>query len=207
MSNLSNLLNPTPPTAESNASPKAQQPPPLQLDGRDHRSHHNHEADFDHAQSPIRHTVTSPGLDVLAAAASSVTAPLDPPIQQSSNTTQAMDEDRNESSVRLASQSNMSMGGPAVSHSGQEQLNSAYPPNHQLDSDRDMAFRPVYGGNSIQQPSPSTQPLISQSHDSLMGKGHRHILFPTLTHLQVTLLLSHQLLQIHHFQYKHLIPF
>ena len=88
MSDLSSLLNPAPSSREA-AAPKAQQPAPLVIDGQDHRSH-KYESGYGNAQSPTRrNTVTSPGLDALAAAASS-TAPLMSPTQHSSSMAQAM---------------------------------------------------------------------------------------------------------------------
>lgn len=75
MSKLSELLNPAPSSAQR-SPPQA--PQPLVLDGQDHRA--GHRSSFDgHSTSPTRFaSLTSPGLEALAAAASS-TAPIPSP--------------------------------------------------------------------------------------------------------------------------------
>ena len=75
MSKLSELLNPAPTSAQH--SPP--HPQPLLLDGEDHRS--GHRSSFDgHATSPTRFaSLTSPGLEALAAAASNTAPILSPP--------------------------------------------------------------------------------------------------------------------------------
>lgn len=75
MSKLSELLNPAPTSAQH--SPP--HPQPLLLDGQDHRA--GHRSSFDgHATSPTRFaSLTSPGLEALAAAASSTAPILSPP--------------------------------------------------------------------------------------------------------------------------------
>lgn len=76
MSKLSELLNPAPGSAQR--SPP-QGPQPLVLDGQDHRA--GHRSSFDsNATSPTRFScLTSPGLEALAAAASSTAPILSPP--------------------------------------------------------------------------------------------------------------------------------
>lgn len=76
MSKLSELLNPAPSPAQH--SPP-QGPQPLILDGKDHRA--GHRPSFDgHGTSPTRFaSLTSPGLEALAAAASSTSPILSPP--------------------------------------------------------------------------------------------------------------------------------
>ena len=77
MSRLSELLNPAPASAAPSSPPQA--PQPLVLDGQDHRAAHR--SSFDgHSTSPPRFaSLTSPGLDALAAAASSTPPILSPP--------------------------------------------------------------------------------------------------------------------------------
>ena len=82
MSNLSDLLNPAP-SPLVGAPSTGQQPAPLHLDGQDHRTQPS-EPIFQHGQNPARQAVMSPGLDVLAAAASS-TMPLFSPTQERSS--------------------------------------------------------------------------------------------------------------------------
>lgn len=77
MSKLSELLNPAPSTTQL-SSPLV--PQPLVLDGKDHRTGHHSSYDG-HSTSPTRFgSLTSPGLDALAAAASN-TAPILSPSQ------------------------------------------------------------------------------------------------------------------------------
>lgn len=75
MSKLSELLNPAPTSAQQ--SPPL--PQPLLLDGHDHRA--SNRSSFDgHATSPTRFaSLTSPGLEALAAAASNTAPILSPP--------------------------------------------------------------------------------------------------------------------------------
>lgn len=79
MSKLSELLNPAPTNAQHSPS---QVPQALVLDGQDHRAVHR--SSFDgHSTSPTRFaSLSSPGLDALAAAASN-TAPILSPTQSS----------------------------------------------------------------------------------------------------------------------------
>ena len=72
MSKLSELLNPAPTPAQH--SPP-QVPQPLILDGQDHRAVHRSSFDGHSASPPRFASLTSPGLDALAAAAST-TAPM-----------------------------------------------------------------------------------------------------------------------------------
>ena len=76
MSKLSELLNPAPSSAQR-SPPQA--PQPLVLDGQDHRA--GHRSSFDgHSTSPTRFaSLTSPGLEALAAAASNTAPILSPP--------------------------------------------------------------------------------------------------------------------------------
>ena len=74
MSKLSELLNPAPSSAQQQ-SPPPQVPEPLVLDGQDHRARHRSSFDGHSASPPRFATLTSPGLEALAAAASS-TAPI-----------------------------------------------------------------------------------------------------------------------------------
>ena len=76
MSKLADLLNPAPSSAQQ--SPPSV-PQPLVLDGQDHRA--GHRSSFDgHGTSPTRFaSLTSPGLEALAAAASSTAPILSPP--------------------------------------------------------------------------------------------------------------------------------
>ena len=163
MSSLSDLLNPAP-SSEAAAPPKAQQLAPLQLDGQDHRSH-GYESGYSHAQSPVRPTVTSPGLDVLAAAASS-TAPLFSPTRQHSSVAQAMDQSSSQSSLRT---DGILPEVQAVSHSNQKQLNSGYQQSHHPSSDRDHLIED-YSEDMAKSIHPSHQPLAPQNGDSTMGK-------------------------------------
>jgi len=77
MSNVSDLLNPAPSTKPPQTT---SQPPPLLLDGQDHRAHTTMSSQGP-AGSPARHNlISSPGLDALAAAAVHI-APLASPTQ------------------------------------------------------------------------------------------------------------------------------
>ena len=76
MSKLSELLNPAPASAQH--SPP-QIPQPLVLDGQDHRTGHRSSFDGHSASPPRLASMTSPGLEALAAAASSTAPILSPP--------------------------------------------------------------------------------------------------------------------------------
>ena len=169
MSSLSSLLNPAPSSTE-NVPSRAQQLEPLQLDGRDYRSE-PYQSGHGNAQSPTHHTVTSPGLDVLATAASK-TAPLMSPVQQQS----PMAQDRLQSQPQ-------NILGPDIEaellpvpqthpNSASQQHPSGTESQETLETDHDQPM-PGYKEDFLRSLEPAlTQPLPPQQKDpSIMSNA------------------------------------
>ena len=168
MSSLSSLLNPAPSSTET-APSKAQQLAPLQLDGQDHRSR-PYQPGFSNAQSPIHHTVTSPGLDVLAAAASS-TAPLISPTQQQSSMGQAILQSPAQNSLRSESSGGMLPGTPAILNPSQEPHASGLQQRPYLGTGCEQHM-PDYKEESSKALAPLHQSLPIQHHGpAMMGNA------------------------------------
>lgn len=165
MSSLSSLLNPAPSSTETGPS-KGQQLAPLHLDGQDYRSG-IYQAGYDNAQTSTPLVVTSPGLDVLAAAASK-TAPLMSPTQQQASVIQAVfretrDSQGSEVNPRLLPES-QTLSGPAP-----QQRSSSLEPYSRLEMDRDHHM-PDYKESSGRL-APYSQTLYTQD-DNTTGMGY-----------------------------------